>query len=279
MPTPPATLIVGLLRLPGPTARARRGCRSQRQDRHPTLCQPFGRPLHCRLLLQRSRRTCGQARNNPRHWRRLRVPPGPSSKRPPSSAQSTDDQPGTADPTHPKPGPSQAVSGMSRTSRANAVPRRTVRSRFVPSRLVPIPAESSCPAISTIGTGVARPSVHFPTSITSSIATPARNLSRSPFRMISEMLALRGDTCCKHASFPVQQMMGILRIGPPCAARPPAAEPQTATAPLSRNSHLFSTHHYQLTTASYNVAQGFPPGRCCPCFAKPATLAAQKPWR
>jgi hypothetical protein len=121
MPTPPATLIVGLLRLPGPTARARRGCRSQRQDRHPTLCQPFGRPLHCRLLLQRSRRTCGQARNNLRHWRRLRVPPGPSSKRPPSSAQSTDDQPGTADPTHPKPGPSQAVSGMSRTSRANAV--------------------------------------------------------------------------------------------------------------------------------------------------------------
>ena len=69
MPTPPATLIVGLLRLPGPTARARRGCRSQRQDRHPTLCQPFGRPLHCRLLLQRSRRTCGQARNNLRHWR------------------------------------------------------------------------------------------------------------------------------------------------------------------------------------------------------------------
>jgi hypothetical protein len=126
---------------------------------------------------------------------------------------------------------------------------------------------------------VARPSVHFPTSITSSIATPARNLSRSPFRMISEMLALRGDTCCKHASFPVQQMMGILRIGPPCAARPPAAEPQTATAPLSRNSHLFSTHHYQLTTASYNVAQGIPPRGCCPCFAKPATLAAQKPWR
>ena len=40
MPTPPATLIVGLLRLPGPTARARRGCRSQRQDRHPTRCQP-----------------------------------------------------------------------------------------------------------------------------------------------------------------------------------------------------------------------------------------------
>lgn len=158
-------------------------------------------------------------------------------------------------------------------------PRRTVRSRSVPSRLVPIPAESSCPAISTIGTGVARPSVHFPTSITSSIATPARNLSRSPFRMISEMLALRGDTCCKYALFPVQQMMGILRIGPPCAARPPAAEPQTATAPLSRNSHLFSTHHYQLTTASYNVAQGIPPRGCCPCFAKPATLAAQKPWR
>src|SRR6185437_5154191 len=26
-------------------------------------------PLHCRLLLQRSRRTCGQARNNLRHWR------------------------------------------------------------------------------------------------------------------------------------------------------------------------------------------------------------------
>jgi hypothetical protein len=158
-------------------------------------------------------------------------------------------------------------------------PRRTVRSRSVPSRLVPIPAESSCPAISTIGTGVARPSVHFPTSITSSIATPARNLSRSPFRMISEMLALRGDTCCKYASFPVQHMMGILRIGPPCAARPPAAEAQTATAPLSSNSHLFSTHHYQLTTASYNVAQGIPPRGCCPCFAKPATLAAQKPWR
>ena len=194
MPTPPATLIVGLLRLPGPTARARRGCRSQRQDRHPTLCQPFGRPLHCRLLLQRSRRTCGQARNNPRHWRRLRVPPGPSSKRPPSSVQSTDDKQGpqiplTQSPARPRRWP----------------PRRTVRSRSVPSRHVPIPAESSCPAISTIGTGVARPSVHFPTSITSSIATHPLNLSRSPFRMISEMLALRGDTCCKYALFPVQQ--------------------------------------------------------------------------